>query len=276
VVDLQNFINYWDQHVSTWHPDISCPPAAIHPSARLFSTLEDTKLELAEMLNHLQRHRQCLAGYCERHKKDTEETFCRFGFPKECRDGSTYAKEPTQDFAELHTRRNDPIINSYNPGFILGWRANIDFRPVINKEAVIAYVAKYASKGETSSTTYNKSLQTAISHMQDTDAAGIAYQKMLSSFVAERDISGQETCHILLGCKLIHSSWQTRSLCVSPDASEHLDFEHSNSRRVGLIEHYKQRPGNPHPAANITLLDFATNWDWKASRIVRCGVRGAK
>ena len=27
---------------------------------------------------------------------------------------------------------------------ILGWRANIDFGPVIKREAVIAYVAKYA------------------------------------------------------------------------------------------------------------------------------------
>ncbi|KAF8237100.1 hypothetical protein L208DRAFT_1249409, partial [Tricholoma matsutake] len=130
--------------------------------------------------------------------------------------------------------QNDPIINSYNAGFILGWRANIDFHPVIPKEAVIAYVAKYASKGETSSTTYNKSLQTAISCLQDTDAAGIEYQKMLSSFVAEHNISGQETCHILLGCKLIHSSQQTRSLCVSPDASECLDFEHSNSTHVDI------------------------------------------
>ncbi|GLB43925.1 hypothetical protein LshimejAT787_1501090 [Lyophyllum shimeji] len=53
-VDLQNFINFWNQHVSTWHPDMTCPPAAIHPSARLFTTLEDTKLELAEMLNRFQ------------------------------------------------------------------------------------------------------------------------------------------------------------------------------------------------------------------------------
>jgi hypothetical protein len=68
---------------------------------------------------------------------------------------------------------------------------------------VIAYMAKYASKGETSSSSYEKTLQSVITHLQDTDAAGIAYQKMLSSFVAERDISGQETCHILLGCKLV-------------------------------------------------------------------------
>jgi hypothetical protein len=137
-------------------------------------------------------------------------------------------------------------------------------------------VAKYASKGESSSTTYDKSLQMAISHLQNTDTAGIAYQKMLSSFVAERDISGQETCHILLGCKLIHTSQQTRSLCVSPNASEHLDFEHSSSTHVGIMERYKQHPGNPHPAADITLLDFATNWDWRGNRIVKRGLRGAK
>ncbi len=93
-------------------------------------------------------------------------------------------------------RRNERCLNSYNAGFILGCRANIDFCPVINKEAVIAYVAKYASTGETSSSTYEMILQAAISRLKDTDAAGIAYQKMLSTFSSEKDISGQETCHI--------------------------------------------------------------------------------
>jgi hypothetical protein len=45
----------------------------------------------------------------------------------------------------------------------LGWRANVDFRPVINKEAVIAYVAKYASKSETSSSSYEDTLQKLLS-----------------------------------------------------------------------------------------------------------------
>jgi hypothetical protein len=27
------FIQFWDQRVSTWHPDKDCPAAAIHPSA---------------------------------------------------------------------------------------------------------------------------------------------------------------------------------------------------------------------------------------------------
>jgi hypothetical protein len=32
-VEMQEFINFWDQHISTWHPEASTPPAPIHPSA---------------------------------------------------------------------------------------------------------------------------------------------------------------------------------------------------------------------------------------------------
>lgn len=63
---------------------------------------------------------------------------------KQCRETSEFATEPGKKFAEFHTYHNDELLNSHNPGFILWWRTNIDFRPVINKDAVIAYVAKYA------------------------------------------------------------------------------------------------------------------------------------
>ena len=170
-------------HVLEWFFDVNlkdCPPAAIHPSAELFNSLQDTQKELAEMLNYLQRHTKCAPGYCEHRKKDTGEIFCQFGYPKPCRDLSELSKDPGRDFVELNTRRNDELLNSYNATFILGWRANIDFQPVINKEAVIAYVAKYASKGESTSSSYQDTLQKAISHLQDSDAAEVAYQKMLS------------------------------------------------------------------------------------------------
>ena len=173
---VQNFVNFWDMHVSTWHPFKACPPAAIHPSAHLFPTLEDTKKELAEMLNRLQRHTYCKPGYCERKKKSTGEKFYRFGFPKENCDTTVLTKENNNAFPELCTKGNDPLLNSYNAGVILGWRANIDFCPVINKEAVIRYVAKYASKAETTSSSYEKILQEAISCLQDGDASRIAYQ----------------------------------------------------------------------------------------------------
>jgi hypothetical protein len=54
--DIRKFIQYWDFVISTMNPGKACSPADIHPSAQLFSTLEDTKKELAECLNRFQRH----------------------------------------------------------------------------------------------------------------------------------------------------------------------------------------------------------------------------
>jgi len=273
---LQSFIDFWDQHVSTWHADKTCPPAAIHPSAHEFATLEDTKKELTEILNRVQRHTKCAPGYCERKKKETGKIFCRFGFPKTCQDTTALLKEDGQNFPELHTRRNDEILNSYNPTFILGWRANVDFRPVINHDAVIAYVAKYASKSETSSSSYEDTLQLAIKNLQDSDAAGIAYQKMLSTFASERDISSQEVCHILLQRPLIMSSRMYRTLIISPDTqSEAVNFENRTTEKFSLLENYMKR-SKDGDVAGVTLWDFAQNWEIKGKHYYKRGSRGAK
>ena len=230
------------------------------------------------MLNRLQRHTKCAPGYCERRKKDTGATFCRFGYPKACRDFSELSKDANRDFVELNTCRNDELLNSYNATFILGWGANIDFRPVINKEAVIAYVAKYASKGESSSSSYQDTLQKAISRLHNSDAAGVAYQKMLSSFAAERDISSQETCHILHGLPLVKSSRLYRNIYVAPDeASENVNFVASEKEERGVFERYKNRPIELMPElANVSLLEFATHWNWKGKKYTLRGSRGAK
>jgi len=103
---------------------------------------------------------------------------------------------------------------------------------VINKEAVIAYVAKYASKGESTFSSYQDTLQKAISHLQDSDAARVAYQKLLSSFAAECDISSQETCHILHKLPLVKSSCQYQNIYVTPDeASENVNFAESEKEQ---------------------------------------------
>ena len=207
--DKETFINYWDQHISTMHPNQSCEPAPIRPSARLFSTLEDTKQVLAETLNLFQRHDRCTPGYCLKRRKNadgTETQYCRFGFPFKEQTTSNFVRPSGKDFPEFHIKHNDTELNSCNPTFILGWHANIDICPVINCEAVIAYVAKYATKGETKSAAYQDMMKNAISNLSGSDRAALAYQKMLSAFVGERDISGQEVCHILFGSNLVRSS----------------------------------------------------------------------
>lgn len=204
-------------------------------------------------------------------KKDTGEIFCRFGYPKTCRVLSELSRNPGREFVELNTRRNDELLNSFNIPFILGWRANVDFRPVIIRDAVISYIAKYASKGETSSSSYQDTLQKAITHLQDSDAGGIAYQKMLSSFAAERDISSQEACHILYELSLVKSSHLYRSLYVAPDeSSENVNFDSSEKEQRGILERYKTRPVGQKPELkDVSLLEFATSWNWKGNKYTK-------
>jgi hypothetical protein len=99
---------------------------------------------------------------------------------------------------EFFTKRNDPLLNSFNPTWMLGWRANMDFRPVLSPHAAISYISKYVSKAEGQSKTYQNILQTVVGQVNDTARVAVVYQKMLSSLVGERDISGEYSINPLL------------------------------------------------------------------------------
>ena len=53
---IYQFVTFWDQLVSTWNPKPTHSSAPIHPSSQPFTTLSDTQQELAELINHVQRH----------------------------------------------------------------------------------------------------------------------------------------------------------------------------------------------------------------------------
>ena len=139
-------------------------------------------------------------------------------------------------------------------------------------------MAKYASKGETSSSSYQDSLQKAICHLQNSDAAGVAYQKMLSSFVAEHDISGQGTCHILHNLPLVCSSCQYQDLSlIKGQVSEEVNFASSEKEKKSVFDCYKARPIHQIPElANVSLWEFVTTWDWRGAKYYKCGTKGAK
>ena len=206
---------------------------------------------MAETLNRFQRHDRCTPGYCLKRRKNadgTETQYCRFGFPFKERTTSDFVRPSGKDFPEFHTKRNDTELNSYNPTFILGWHANIDIRPVINCEAVIAYVAKYASKGETKSAAYQDMMKNAISNLSGSDGAALAYQKMLSAFVGEREVS-----RILFHSKLVRSSRQYRSLSVMMELSEEVDFESGSLQNTAILEHYLNRSQETLELQRLTL-----------------------
>ncbi|KAJ4474955.1 hypothetical protein J3R30DRAFT_3505346 [Lentinula aciculospora] len=60
---------------------------------------------------------------------------------------------------------------------------------------------------------------------------------MPSTFIAERDISGQDTCHILLGCPLTVSSRLFCSICVtSGQTTALINFEYASTEKKSVIE----------------------------------------
>ena len=284
---VHQFVTFWDHLVSTWNPKPTHPPAPVHPSSRVSTTLSDTQQELAELINRVQWHAKC-SSYCLRRDKTTKEEVCRFRFPQDLRDLTELVQKEGESLPEFLTKRNDPLLNSYNPTWILGWRANMDFRPVLSSHAAISYISKYVSKVETQSKTYQDILRTVVGQSNDNARAAIVYQKMLTSLVGEWDISGeylsylplitsnrslaQEVCHTLFGCPMWVSSRQYRTLKVSEGTSDEVVFvQHPNT--VPLYQRYFARPDE---LEDISLYEFCQWYDFRDGEYKKCGTRGAK
>ncbi|GBB88230.1 hypothetical protein RclHR1_14780007 [Rhizophagus clarus] len=107
---------------------------------------------------------------------------------------------------ELYTARNDPYINPHNRIQLQGWRANVDLKPILSIHAALQYISKYASKAEPSSQAFSEIFEQILNNSNPDDSSLTLIQKLLLNSVSERDISAQETCHLLNGIALYHSS----------------------------------------------------------------------
>lgn len=78
------------------------------------------------------------------------------------------------------------------------WMANTDIQPYATLRAVLAYIGKYVSKPEKSSTSYTE-LQAQVLPCVNEQAPLLSFvSRMLNKLIGERDWSAQEVSHILL------------------------------------------------------------------------------
>ena len=92
----------------------------------------------------------------------------------------------------------------------------MDIQPVISLSDVIHYLAKYASKSEIGSQTYQEIMSTILtSAVVHTDPAKKVIQKLFVKLVSERDISAEEVISTLMSYRLYHLSrdFVTVTLC---------------------------------------------------------------
>lgn len=144
---MDDFIKYWDNVITAWNPcrreDENTPLLGVHPCSRDHHSLRDTKEELAEMLNWVERHTKCMPGYCQVYRKlpgtDEKIPVCRFEYPMTCRDSAGIGFD-SKGRARFEPRRNDALVNGHSRPMMVGWRANSDIKPVLSKEAALRCV----------------------------------------------------------------------------------------------------------------------------------------
>ncbi|PKC53106.1 hypothetical protein RhiirA1_479998, partial [Rhizophagus irregularis] len=176
---------------------------------------QDNEDEMSRILSHFDllvtminpcpdapKHTRCSPSYCLRTKNGQQ--YCRFGFPKDNVEHS-FIYENDRGQPELITSRNDPYVNSHNHVQLQGWRANVDLKPVLNIHATLQYIAKYATKSEPCSS-FSEILNKILSESDPSGSSFPSFQCLLLHTVSEHDYFAQETCHLLLGLPLYHSS----------------------------------------------------------------------
>ncbi len=215
--EMKNVIQYIDSMVTTINPDMNAAIPEQHPCQKVRDEIDDSSQDYIELINKLQRHTRCSPSYCIRVNRSGQQS-CRFGYPKDHLD-RTLIREDDKGQPELITARNDPFINPHNRLQLQGWRANVDLKPILSVHAALQYICKYASKGEPRSMAFSEIFNQILNNSNPEDASLTSIQKLLLSSVAERDISAQETCHLLLGIPLYHSSRSFVSLNVNEESA---------------------------------------------------------
>ena len=148
-------VSFVDSVVSTTNPAIlpdgsnasEAPLAKTDPHIcnKPYSEVEDIQQDLIDLIATCQRHTRCSAAYCLKTKNGQQQ--CRFGYPKPLQE-DTVLRTDERGQVEVVTKRNDAVINSFNPVQLQAWRANVDMQYCISRHKVIEYCAKYATKCE--------------------------------------------------------------------------------------------------------------------------------
>ena len=216
--------DYVDGLVTAWHPSPPVPGRPFvqpspHPCAERFKDVSDYESDYESLLNCVQRHTRCAAGYCLRKKRGSQVAECRFGFPKPLADDTAVTVNRSANGkveVSVEPRRNDPLLNCHSRALVQTWRANVDFQLVHDRGKVIEYLAKYISKAEPASQNLKDLLNVAVRNTDESSerATTTAIQRLLVKAVCERDISSQEVCHQLLELPLVLCNRQFHVLGV--------------------------------------------------------------
>ena len=117
-----------------------------HPCSYNNNLIIDVNSDYKEIINCCQRHVCRLDGYC---KSSRIIGKCRFGYPFNNLEKTKIQFTETENnvSAEIVLKRNDPYLNMHNRFICQNWRGNTDMQMILDRNAAIRYMVKYATKG---------------------------------------------------------------------------------------------------------------------------------
>jgi hypothetical protein len=144
---IDEFKQFWDKIITAMNPfpkeDKNTPLVGQHPCNLEWAGLANTKQELSDLLNWDQHHTKCALGYCQVKLKtpgqEEPQVCCRFDYSMECCRTAGIGHD-SKTRVRVKPRRNDPQLNNYSTTINLTWRANIDIKPVMSKDAALKCV----------------------------------------------------------------------------------------------------------------------------------------
>lgn len=150
------FARYWHEKVTAVHPNRTRPPDARNPASLPFRHICNSEEQVAAFMNRFQMHATCAPGRCLRKNKTTNMIECRFFFPRELQARALVTKSINKKSWMLGVERNAERLAQCSPVMALGWLANTDLQPAVTYTGLVQYVAKYVSKPEVKSASYQE------------------------------------------------------------------------------------------------------------------------
>jgi hypothetical protein len=117
--------------------------------------------------------------------------------------------------ANLILKRNDSYMNPHNKLVLRHWAGNVDMQIILDQQAAISYMVKYATKGEKSVSSIIDLYKSVIEHTTEEENPITKLRScMLKTVAGKRDLGQCEVSRLLMSEPLYHSSFEyvTQSL----------------------------------------------------------------
>ena len=171
-VDEKIIIDYTNTLLTAFNPRTEEQEQVVpdpHPCSIDQNEVDDRPKLYEALINCCQRHVCRPDGYCKSKKKDVK---CRFHYPIEKTEAThiEFIEKGNSVKAHIYIKRNDEYLNIHNQLIFEHWLANVDMQIILDKEAAVAYMVKYATKSEKAGSSLQDLYKSVIDQATEEDS----------------------------------------------------------------------------------------------------------